>query len=53
MCFGKKCNTLFIGNFRRCKYNQNANSDACILKFFTIFDEFISQPHKGLDINKY
>lgn len=45
--FGEKCNAPSIDNCRKCKYNQNTNSDACILKLFTIFDEFIPQPHQG------
>mgnify|MGYP001696833659 CR=1 FL=1 len=44
---GEKCTKPSIGACNECKYNHEMETKNCILKLFTVFDEFIPQPHQG------
>lgn len=44
---GEKCTKPSIDACNECKYNHAMETKKCILKLFTVFDEFIPQPHQG------
>lgn len=45
--FKEKCTNSSIAECNNCKYNHELGTNKCILKLFTVFDEFVPQPHQG------